>query len=164
MVIVSRAFRHILFDQFNVVWSARRVSLVLLPGFVCIGQIRQLKVLVPFSMAANVLLATAFSLTIYVMLSENETARIGDKPKFRSWKTLPNFISITLFTLDNIGAVMPISNSMTNPEKFLGCPGVLNTAMCTLLVMYLLMGYMGYSTYGNEILASVTMNLRGDTM
>lgn len=164
MVIVSGIFSHILLDEFNVSWSVRKASLALLPGFVCIGQINQLKYLVQCSTAANVFLVTAFLLTLYLMSSEHGALKVRDKPLFRSWETMPNFINMTLFTMDGIGALMPSANNMKNPEKFLGCPGVLSTAMCTLLVMYLVMGFVGYVTFGDKIMASVTMNLRGNNV
>lgn len=164
IVIVSRSLRHILFDQFSVQWSVRKSLLAMMPGFIVIGQIRHIKVLVPFSMVANVFLTTAFLITIYLMLTDSEPTRFVDKPKYRTWETLPNFITLTLFSMDSIGAVMPIANSMHDPSQFLGCPGVLNLAMGVLLAMFLLMGFLGYATYGDDTLASVTLNLRGDTV
>lgn len=163
MVIVAQSIQQILLKNFSVEWSLRKVFLVVLPGFVGIGQIRQLKVLVPFSMVANVFMITAFIMTLYLILL-NESLNISELPKFRSWKTLPNFISMMLFTLDSIGALMPISNGMQNPERFLECPGALNTAVCILMVMYLAMGFVGYASYGDTVLASVTLNLPSNYM
>lgn len=61
--------------------------------------------------------------------------------------------------MEGIGTVMPIENSMRKPEQFLGCPGVLNTAMGTVMVLYAIIGFLGYVRYGDLVEASITLNL-----
>lgn len=61
--------------------------------------------------------------------------------------------------MEGIGTVMPIENSMRKPQQFLGCPGVLNTAMITVMVLYAIIGFLGYVRYGEFVEASVTLNL-----
>lgn len=67
--------------------------------------------------------------------------------------------STVIFAMEGIGTVMPIENSMRKPEQFLGCPGVLNTAMGTVMVLYAIIGFLGYVRYGNLVEASITLNL-----
>lgn len=54
---------------------------------------------------------------------------------------------------------MPVENSMKNPHKFLGCTGVLNTSMITATILYGSIGLLGYVRYGDDVEASVTLNL-----
>lgn len=54
---------------------------------------------------------------------------------------------------------MPVENSMRKPEQFLGCPGVLNTAMGTVVCLYAIIGFLGYVRYGDNVEASITLNL-----
>lgn len=61
--------------------------------------------------------------------------------------------------MDGINVIMPVENSMKNPQKFLGCGGVLNTAMISATILYGSIGFLGYVRYGDEIEASVTLNL-----
>ena len=61
--------------------------------------------------------------------------------------------------MEGIGAVMPVENSMMKPQHFLGCPGVLNTAMGTVIVLYAIIGFFGYIRYGSLIQGSITLNL-----
>lgn len=76
----------------------------------------------------------------------------------------PNFFlfgfdSTVIFAMEGIGVVMPVENGMKKPQHFLGCPGVLNTAMVTVVVLYALIGFLGYVAYGEDVAASVTLNL-----
>jgi solute carrier family 36 (proton-coupled amino acid transporter) len=61
--------------------------------------------------------------------------------------------------MEGIGVVMPVENQMKKPEQFLGCPGVLNSAMGTVIVLYTVIGFFGYVRFGDDVLGSVTLNL-----
>ena len=66
--------------------------------------------------------------------------------------------------MEGIGVVMPVENAMKKPQQFLGCPGVLNTAMFTVILLYAVIGFFGYVRYGDIVQGSVTMNLPQDVM
>lgn len=48
---------------------------------------------------------------------------------------------------------------MEHPKKFLGYFGLFNAAMTMILSLYALVGAFGYLKYGDEIKASLTLNL-----
>lgn len=55
---------------------------------------------------------------------------------------------------------MPVENTMKKPENFMA---VLNTAMALVVVLYVLIGLLGYIRY-EDINASITNNLPTDEM
>lgn len=61
--------------------------------------------------------------------------------------------------MEGIGVVMPVENAMKKPQQFLGCPGVLNTAMTTVVCLYAVIGFLGYVSFGEGVRASITLNL-----
>lgn len=67
--------------------------------------------------------------------------------------------STVIFAMEGIGVVMPVENSMKKPHHFLGCPGVLNTAMTVVMVLYAIIGFLGYIRYGDAVEGSITLNL-----
>lgn len=72
--------------------------------------------------------------------------------------------STVIFAMEGIGVVMPVENAMKKPQHFLGCPGVLNTAMITVIVLYAVIGFFGYVRYGDLVQGSITMNLPDGVM
>lgn len=60
--------------------------------------------------------------------------------------------------------VLPIENSMLQPQKFLTAKpcGVLNFAMTLVVSMYTLTGFLGYLRFGNATAGSITLNLPDD--
>lgn len=83
-----------------------------------------------------------------------------DKPLFSSIGRLPYFFATVIFAMEGIGVVMPVENQMEKPQHFLGCPGVLNTAMIVVVVLYATIGFFGYCRFGDAVVAgSITLVL-----
>lgn len=138
-------------------WSVRIYILLTMIPILFIGQIRTLKYLVPFSAIANLFIVITFGITLYYIFKDPLV--FDDKPNFASFATLPLFFSTVIFAMEGIGVVMPVENSMAKPQHFLGCPGVLNTAMGTVITLYAVIGFFGYVRYGELSAGSITLNL-----
>ncbi|XP_072941684.1 proton-coupled amino acid transporter-like protein acs [Epargyreus clarus] len=134
-------------------------ALTLVP-LVLICQIRNLKWLVPFSAIANVLLIICFVITMYYLFSDMPSP--SERLMVASVTQWPLFMSTVIFAMEGIGVVMPIENDMAKPEKFLGCPGVLNVAMTIVITLYGIVGFFGYIKFGENARGSITLNLPED--
>lgn len=66
--------------------------------------------------------------------------------------------------MEGVGVVMPVENEMVKPQQFLGCPGVLNIAMSSVVVLYGFVGFFGYLKYGDNVRGSLTLNLPQEEM
>jgi solute carrier family 36 (proton-coupled amino acid transporter) len=51
---------------------------------------------------------------------------------------------------------------MSKPQQFLGYPSVLLIAMTVVIVMYTVLGFLGFVRFGDEIRGSITLNLPTD--
>ncbi|KAF5295595.1 hypothetical protein FQR65_LT10398 [Abscondita terminalis] len=135
-----------------------RLYMVMIMAFLLLSaQVRELKHLVPFSFLANVCLIAAFAITLYYLFLQMNP--VSSVPGFASVSTLPIFFSTVIFAMEGIGVVMPVENSMKKPQQFLGCPGVLNVAMTTVVLLYTVIGFLGFLRFGDETEASITLNL-----
>ncbi|XP_051159956.1 proton-coupled amino acid transporter-like protein pathetic isoform X1 [Leptopilina boulardi] len=132
----------------------------LLPFLMALCLIRNLKLLAPFSMVANCLVAVGLGITFYYVF--DDLPPIGPVPKFASFSQLPLFFGTAIFALEGIGVVMPLENNMKNPNHFTGCPGVLNIGMFFVVLLYSVVGFFGYLKYGESTLESITLNLDQD--
>lgn len=130
---------------------------VLLPLLISMNLIRNLKYLAPFSMIANMLVATSMVIIFYYLFQNMEPLDARDH--FADVASLPTFFGTAIFALEGIGVVMPLENNMKTPTHFIGCPGVLNTGMFFVVSLYALVGFFGYLKYGNDTYGSITLNL-----
>lgn len=138
----------------------RLYMLMLLPALILINLVRNLKWLAPFSMIANILIATGMGITFYYIFTD--LPAIDDRPHFAPLTELPMFFGTAIFALEGIGVVMPLENNMKNPTHFVGCPGVLNTGMFLVVIFYAFTGFFGFLKYGFETEGSITLNLPQD--
>lgn len=158
IVFISESFHDVINYDLKINLNIRiYIAMTLIP-ILFIGQIRTLKWLVPFSAMANIFIVVTFSITLYYMF--NVPPRFDDKPLFSSFAQLPLFFSTVVFAMEGIGVVMPVENSMKQPQHFLGCPGVLNCAMSVVILLYTSIGLFGYVRYGDDVKGSITLNLQ----
>lgn len=158
VVFISESIMNVVQFRTHINWDIRiYIAFVIIP-LIFIGQIRKLKFLVPFSAVANLFIIVTFAITLYYMF--NQPLHFEDKPLSASIAQFPLFFSTVIFAMEGIGVVMPVENSMRKPQHFLGCPGVLNTAMITVITLYALIGFFGYVRYGDIVKGSITLNLQ----
>lgn len=135
-----------------------RVYIVcLLPFVLLFILLRDLKYLSVTSMLANVLILVGMIICFYYMLrgvpSPSERLAVGE------YSTVPLYFSTVIFALEGIGVVMPLENSMKNPRRFPGCPGVLGFGFAVTTIFYTTVGFFGYLKYGSDTADAITLNL-----
>lgn len=133
--------------------------LSLIPAIVLLGQVRDLKYMVPFSMLANICMISGFLITLYYIFGSKELQEFQNDKTFASVEQLPRFFATVIFAIEGIGVVMPVANNMKQPQHFLGCPSVLNITMTIVVGLYAMMGVLGYLAFGENAKASITLNL-----
>lgn len=77
---------------------------------------------------------------------------------------LPLFFGTALFSFEGIALVLPLSNSMRNPESFSKPYGVLNIGMVIVTGIFISFGAIGYWKFGEETHGSLSLNLPTDEM
>lgn len=69
-----------------------------------------------------------------------------------------------MYAIEGIGIVLPVENKMKQPQHFLQTFGVANFAICFITILYNIVGFFGYATYGEGTKGSVTLNLPNDEL
>uniref|UniRef100_A0A1B6ILH6 Amino acid transporter transmembrane domain-containing protein n=1 Tax=Homalodisca liturata TaxID=320908 RepID=A0A1B6ILH6_9HEMI len=162
VVFVASSFKQVIDMHAEADINIRLYILLLTIPLIPLGIIRTLKYLVPFSALATAFIMFGLAITLWYTLTD--LPPLETRHNFSSIKQLPLFFSTVLFAMEGIGTVLPIENSMKNPEHFLGCPGVLNIAMTVVVCLYTFVGFCGYLKYGEATKGSVTLNLPYDML
>ncbi|EDW78862.2 uncharacterized protein Dwil_GK12489 [Drosophila willistoni] len=134
------------------------VGFLVLPLFL----VRHLKYLVPFNICANILMYMGF-IIIIVYLFRGLPA-FGDRHMFGDPIKLPLFFGIVLFAVTSVGVMLAIEAKMKTPQKYLGWFGILNLASFFVIITNIIFGVMGYWRYGEDLAASITLNIPTDQL
>ncbi|EXJ96486.1 hypothetical protein A1O1_01612 [Capronia coronata CBS 617.96] len=70
------------------------------------------------------------------------------------------FIGTAIFTFEGVGLIIPIQESMRNPQKF---PGVLAIVMVIVTILFTSIGALSYAAYGSKTKTVVILNLPQDS-
>nr|XP_002710367.2 proton-coupled amino acid transporter 2 [Oryctolagus cuniculus] len=134
--------------------DSRLYMLAFLPFLVLLVFIRNLRVLTVFSLLANIsMLVSLVILTQFIAQEIPDPSRL---PLVASWKTYPLFFGTAIFSFESIGVVLPLENKMKDARHF---PAMLSLGMSIITAMYTGVGALGYLRFGDDIKASITLNL-----
>lgn len=119
--------------------------------------IRQLKVLAPLALIANLVYLAAVAIILEYLVTHLHP--ISELPAFGNIRELPLFFGTVIFAFEGVAVVLPIENKMDQPHYFISANGVLNTACLLVLAVYCTTGFYGYLAFGAGVKDTVTLNL-----
>lgn len=157
IVFVSKNVKQVVDHHSQSDLDIRWYMAALLPLLIPMNLIRNLKYLSPFSMVANILVASGMGITFYYIFSDLPS--VSTVPAIVSIEKWPMFFGTAIFALEGIGVVMPLENNMKTPTHFIGCPSVLNIGMFFVVLLYASVGFFGFLKYGSTTQGSITLNL-----
>lgn len=127
---------------------------ILLP----LSLIRDITKLSLLALLANIFISGGLLAIIYYMVRDLvERNAVGNNIEYLFNKSLFSlFIGIAIFAFEGIGLIIPIQESMINPDHF---PKVLFKVIVTISSVFIAVGSLGYLTYGSSIETMVIVNL-----
>lgn len=110
------------------------------------------------ALLADAFIAAGLAYIFYYDVRSLSKNGIADIVLFNS-KTWTLFIGTAIFTFEGIGLILPIQESMKNPEKF---PRVMGVVMIIITTLFTVMGAFSYAAYGSKTETVVLLNLPQD--
>nr|CDI53787.1 related to AVT3-Vacuolar transporter, involved in amino acid efflux from the vacuole [Melanopsichium pennsylvanicum 4] len=123
--------------------------------FLPLSLIRRIAKLSTTALIADVFILFGIVYLYWYEIGKVANQGLADVVMFNS-KDFPLFIGTAVFTFEGIGLVIPITESMKEPEKF---PRALTGVMAGVMVLFASAGALSYMAFGSEIQTVVITNL-----
>ncbi|ORX82964.1 hypothetical protein K493DRAFT_326902 [Basidiobolus meristosporus CBS 931.73] len=123
--------------------------------YVPFSLIRKIKAFSYAALLADVFILVGIAYILYRNVEQLATVGVGKIQLFNP-KDYPLFIGTALFSYEGIGLVLPIVNSMKEPKRF---PLVLTSVIVAVTVIFITVGAMSYSAFGDKTETIVLLNL-----
>ncbi|KAG0172691.1 neutral amino acid transporter [Apophysomyces sp. BC1015] len=124
-------------------------------AFIPLAMIRKIHRLSVFALIADVFIVIGLVYLFYYDFKELFTVGLGNVVM---WNPLhfPLFVGTAAFTYEGIGLVIPITESMKEPQKF---PMVLRRAIFFITLLFISMGAISYLAFGDNVQTIILLNL-----
>ncbi|XP_054276149.1 proton-coupled amino acid transporter-like protein CG1139 [Macrosteles quadrilineatus] len=152
---------HQVINQFVVV-DLRVLMCVILVPLIITCYIRNLKLLAPFSQAANLLMYLSLATIMIFIL--RDLPPVDSVPYVGTPAGFVRFFTTTLFALSATGVVVSVERNMKTPTSFGKPVGVLNISMTIVIIIYTCLGFFGYVKYGENVEGSISLNIPQDEL
>ncbi|PWN42000.1 hypothetical protein IE81DRAFT_367046 [Ceraceosorus guamensis] len=133
------------------VWLILAQALIFLP----LSLVRRIAKLSSTALVADVFILFGIIYLFKYEITELVEKGVADVVQFNS-STFSLFIGTAVFTFEGVGLVIPITESMKEPEKF---PRALSGVMAGTMVLFTASGALSYMAFGSKVQTVVITNL-----
>lgn len=156
-------------------WDFYWVAIFIMPLFFFVFWLKTLNALGPFVIVSNILTLVSV-IFIFVSIFENIDFSEHDPYKTKDYLQIPAFFGIYLFSIETSGVVstkilykltlyfvpynqiLSLEEEMKNPRMLTKPVGILNIMFPFVILLYLLIGVLGYFKYGEDVDATILQN------
>ncbi|KAI7884414.1 hypothetical protein K492DRAFT_142864 [Lichtheimia hyalospora FSU 10163] len=124
-------------------------------AFIPLAMIRKIQRLSVFALIADIFIVIGLGYLFYYELKQLATVGQGVVSMW-SPMSFPLFIGTVAFTYEGIGLVIPITESMKEPQKF---PGVLRRTLIVITTLFISLGAVSYLSFGEDVQTIILLNL-----
>ena len=113
-------------------------------------------------MMANLLQMVGYAIVFYYIIQNLPS--ISERNYVGKLEEFPLFFGTAIFCVEGIAVALPVENRMKNPKEMLGLSGVIFKAFFIVAVVVIIIGFLGYLKYGEDVAQSITLSLPQDEM
>ncbi|KAI7858035.1 transmembrane amino acid transporter protein-domain-containing protein [Circinella umbellata] len=124
--------------------------------FVPLAMIRKIQKLSVFALIADLFILIGLVYLYYYDFLVLATHGVGEVIWSINSSSFATFIGTAVFTYEGVGLVIPITESMKDPQKF---PKVLSWTLFGITLLFLSIGSISYLAFGKEVQTVILLNL-----
>lgn len=113
-VFVAQNLKYVIDPYFGIQWPLQTYMALLLLPMILLNYVRNLKLLAPFSMIANIFMAVGLGIIFYYIFRDPlpPIHRPDFSSGFASWRQLPLYFGTAIYAFEGIGMVQAFADSV----------------------------------------------------
>lgn len=139
--------------------SVQVVMAIVVGPLMLFCMIKNLKILAPFSMFANILIMSSMVAVLYQLFFSGPFKALSELKMVTPYESWPVYFSTAVYAFEGINLVLPVYHEMRDKNNFQPWNGALNVSMTLVAVLYFSIGFFGYMKYGDAAQSSITLDL-----
>jgi len=162
LIFISESMREVMAVMSKRAWIASCMPLLVLTSW-----FRSLKPIAPLSLLAEVSISIALVTVLAfdvqelhganpVRGSELPMAGNAERLNMMNFAGIPYFFGVAVYCFEGIGMVLPVMNSMKDPEQF---KFIWGSACTSVALLYAVFGLLGYAAFGDKVSDLITTNM-----
>jgi proton-coupled amino acid transporter len=124
--------------------------------YIPLAWVRKIKHFSVSSLVADVFILLGLGYVLFYHMKVLGEQGISPDILMVNWQSFPLFVGTAIFAFEGICLILPIAESMKEPEKF---GSVLTYCTLTIGVIFILIGASGYLTFGGKVETVIFLNL-----
>jgi len=157
IVFIADNLKEVFNEALDITWSNKRYICILSPIFLLLASIRHINLIAKFSVFGNLVFMAGFVIILqYVVRDFIPLSQLPWAVNAEDW---PRGFATAVFAFEGICLVLPLRSKMRNQEDYMGCNGVLLTAMYLVLILYLTLGFYGFLRFGTNVHPTISVDL-----
>ncbi|CAJ0949661.1 unnamed protein product, partial [Mesorhabditis belari] len=130
---------------------------ICLPFLILVNMFTRMKVIAYFAMTSAIFFAVGIVMILqYTVRQPNQFDQLPASSDFTGTATM---IGILMYAFEGQTMMLPVENKLKHPETFLAKFGVLSTTMLSCGSAMTAIGFLGYTSFGDQIAPSITSNV-----
>lgn len=133
------------------------VAIYLIAILLC--YIRTLRRLAIASACANAIQAIGIGIILEYLVRDLDNVNFKARDMFRPANEVSMAFATAMFAFEGISVVLPVYTRMKQPKQMSNWLGVVNVSYVLLMILYVLIGFLGYLKFGANARDSITLDL-----
>lgn len=162
-IFVADHTKQVIDHFFSMDLDQNTVLVSILPFFIALSSVKSLIVMSWIAFLGNILVLGAI-LIIDVQLCIAPHIPLSDLAGVTTIQKAAVVAGSITYAYTCPALVLPLENKMRNPQRMMGIFGVISTSVASVGLLYVVTGFLGYFTYGDNIQGSITLNLTNNPL
>lgn len=155
ILFIADNMNHLLGDYIG--GGVKVMALISFVPILMLNMFTEMRVVSAFAMISSIFFL--LGAIVIMQYTIRQPTHWNELPAVTNFTGVVMFIGMAMYAFEGQTMILPVENKLETPEDFLHNFGVLPTTMCLCTLFMIAIGFYGYTAFGPDTQATITMNV-----